>query len=357
MPPITRQYQIDLQRAPAERWAEAAHAERDAARAMVADYLMMWQNGARARAGPVGRPVVELIRHAAVAAVRTHGLRRAAEIRAWADATDLRPLDLTFANLAYEMIQFLLYPVYLPMGCTAAAFDLPEAGGPVLVRNLDWPQLQVGRQSLLYHFKGPAGPFTAVSWPSYLGVVSGLAPGRFAATINHIPQRHPLRPRRSPLSLLRDVFERCRSWQEAADTIRCTPLSVAALFTVVGVNPGEAVAIEHPGAPRQARVRQAEDGLLIVCNDYRVPALRHLNKRRKTPMSDDALSWSQRRINCAFDALAGRRPRTFAETVSVLDEYPACNDFTAQQMVFVPRTGEYVARYNDIDPAVRALLG
>ncbi|MFX8653054.1 hypothetical protein ABTM19_20225, partial [Acinetobacter baumannii] len=34
-----------------------------------------------------------------------------------------------------------------------------------------------------------AGPYIALTWPGYTGVIQGLAPGRFAAALNQAPMR------------------------------------------------------------------------------------------------------------------------------------------------------------------------
>jgi hypothetical protein len=110
-------------------------------------------------------------------------------------------------------------------GCTsrASAHD----GLPWLLRTLDWPFHGLGHHTELAHMSGAAGGFISVTWPGYVGVLTALAPGRFAAALNQAPMwrrtEHAwLRPcdfalnavrvwsgdgRMPPDQLLRQVFE------------------------------------------------------------------------------------------------------------------------------------------------------
>ena len=70
-------------------------------------------------------------------------------------------------------------------GCTAMARD--EEGEPWLVRTLDWPFPGLGRHVEIAHKWGAAGDFYNVTWPGYVGTLTAMAPGRFAASINQAP--------------------------------------------------------------------------------------------------------------------------------------------------------------------------
>ena len=70
-------------------------------------------------------------------------------------------------------------------GCTALARE--EGGAPWLARTLDWPFPGLGRHAEVAHMRGPAGDFFSVTWPGYVGVLTAMAPGRFAASINQAP--------------------------------------------------------------------------------------------------------------------------------------------------------------------------
>jgi hypothetical protein len=75
--------------------------------------------------------------------------------------------------------------------CTALARE--EDGVPWLARTLDWPFPGLGRFVEVAHMQGPAGEFYNVTWAGYVGALTAMAPGRFAACINQAPMRRRTR--------------------------------------------------------------------------------------------------------------------------------------------------------------------
>jgi hypothetical protein len=144
-------------------------------------------------------------------------------------------------------------------GCTTGA--APDGDGMTLMRTLDWPFDGLGRALVAVRQQGAAGPYVSITWPAFAGVLTGLAPGRFAAAINQPPLPLPewgkavgwtasrFRVNRSralpPSHLLRLAFDTCRDFAEASQLIRTTPICVPAIFTLAGLKPGEAVVIER----------------------------------------------------------------------------------------------------------------
>jgi hypothetical protein len=144
-------------------------------------------------------------------------------------------------------------------GCTTGV--APDGDGVTLMRTLDWPFDGLGRALVVVRQQGTAGPYFSITWPAFAGVLTGLAPGRFAAAINQPPLPLPewgkavgwtasrFRVNRSrafpPSHLLRLAFDTCRNFAEAAELIRTTPICVPAIFTLAGLKPGEAVVIER----------------------------------------------------------------------------------------------------------------
>jgi hypothetical protein len=148
-------------------------------------------------------------------------------------------------------------------GCTALARE--EGGLPWLVRTLDWPFPGLGRHADVALMRGPAGEFYSVTWPGYVGVLSGMAPDRFAVAINQAPLRRRTRQpwlrffdmaanalhtwRRvrhiPPDQLLRGVFEDCTSFAQARERLETTPIARPAIYTLAGTRPGERCVIER----------------------------------------------------------------------------------------------------------------
>jgi hypothetical protein len=122
---------------------------------------------------------------------------------------------------------------------------------------------------------GGAGTYANVTWPGAVGVLTALAPGRFAAAINQAPLFRRTKagvllpvdfllngygawknPSRWPVAhLLRFVFDRCATYEEAFEMLTETPVARPALFSIVGAEPGQGCLIErtetaafvHPG--------------------------------------------------------------------------------------------------------------
>ncbi len=187
----------------------------------------------------------------------------------WADARSrkwhARSSSSPYAEAVVEVSQliggpgaFLLNYSY-EWGCTTGA--MPDSDGVTLMRTLDWPFDGLGRALVVIRQQGTAGPYLNVGWPGYAGVLTGLAPGRFAAAINQPPLPLPqmgkaagwvalrVRVNRStalpPSHLLRHAFDTCQNFDAAVDLIRTTPICVPAIFTLAGLMPGETIVIER----------------------------------------------------------------------------------------------------------------
>jgi len=159
-----------------------------------------------------------------------------------------------FMNLCFEW------------ACTTGAGPDPDSEGVRLLRTLDWPFNGLGRELVVAHQQGQAGAYLNITWPGFVGIVTAMAPGRFAAAINQapVPFRGPggssltlamdwlisrartfSSDRLPPVLLLRQVFESCATFEEARQMISETPLALPAFFTLAGVKSGEACVVER----------------------------------------------------------------------------------------------------------------
>lgn len=165
------------------------------------------------------------------------------------------------ATLGFSGV-FLLNAAY-QCSCTARA--TAEDGVPWLVRTLDWPFAGLGRRVEVAHLRGPAGDYLSATWPGYAGVLTAMAPGRFAAALNQAPlrrrTRHPWlrlydlaaegvhtwrRVRHMPPDqLLRQVFEHCDSFAAARQHLATVPVARPVIFILVGCGEGECCIIER----------------------------------------------------------------------------------------------------------------
>jgi hypothetical protein len=139
-----------------------------------------------------------------------------------------------------------------------------------LIRVLDWGLTGIGQYLVLARRQTPQGRFLDATWPGYAGVLTALAPRRFAAAINQAP-RVPIsgvgwldealgRIRMLRLDgaipaahLLRRVCETARDYADAVAMLadESVLLAMPALFTLAGLRRGEACVIEGLGRRRR----------------------------------------------------------------------------------------------------------
>jgi hypothetical protein len=166
-------------------------------------------------------------------------------------------------------------------GCTART--CAQDGEPWLARTLDWPFKGLGRHIEFARMRGPAGEFVSVTWPGYVGLLTGLAPGRFAAALNQAPMRRQtrhrwLRPfdffassvrasfcegRLPPDQALRRAFEICEDFKAARQFLETVPVARPAIFILTGCAANEMCVIERTETESLTR-----DGAGSVANDW-----------------------------------------------------------------------------------------
>jgi hypothetical protein len=178
---------------------------------------------------------------------------------------------------------FLVNTAY-EWACTVAACH--AGGAPVMLRTLDWPFGGLGRKVAVVRQRGPGGEFWNVTWPGAVGVLTALAPGRFAATINQAPLfrrtrgdvlrfadyavnalRTLARVRHAPPDhVLRQVFETAASYSDAKAMLSRIPMARPVLISLAGTRPHESCVIE-----REETAARVIDGPIVVANDWQEP--------------------------------------------------------------------------------------
>ena len=148
-------------------------------------------------------------------------------------------------------------------GCTVLARE--QDGIPWLVRTLDWPFTGLGRHVEIARMGGACGDFYSVTWPGYVGVLTAMAPQRFAACLNQAPMwrrtvHRWLRPydhaantlgmlacvgRLPADQLLRRTFEVCHTYEAARRMLETTPVARPAIYTLTGCTANACCVIER----------------------------------------------------------------------------------------------------------------
>jgi hypothetical protein len=190
-----------------------------------------------------------------------------------------------------HIVDYLGFPGAMTMNlsylfaCSTAA-DLDARNQPRIRRSLDWPFHGLGKCVEVAWQSGPAGDYFNVTWPGSVGVLSAVAPGRFAAVINAAPMKRRTRSLLGlpcdivlnisqaltrtndwpPDHLLRYAFEYSANFEEAIETLLTEPVARPALFTITGVRPDEIAVVER--TERGGRVLR---GAVTVANDWQTP--------------------------------------------------------------------------------------
>jgi len=233
------------------------------------ELLAQFDDIARQRMAPgvLGRLAAIGARSFFAGALGLHHRGLVREIKAAAETIGVNAGSLLLANLAYDLEA---------LGCSTFVRD--GTGGPLVARNLDWnwPGELLRRTCCVVRVRDAlAGPYAIVGWPGFVGALTALAPGRFAMAVNYVQRRGAGLPSMlartalgaSPLPwAMRDVLDRARTFDEAVERVGRARLLSAALVTLAGTRPGEAVVVER--APCAAALRWKGRGDLCVANHY-----------------------------------------------------------------------------------------
>jgi hypothetical protein len=238
--------------------------------------------------------------------------------------------DVALCNFYYDALKVV-------WGCTAFAVD---AGDVILhARNLDWwtENAALARYTTVAHFiGGPAGRFTTIGWPGFIGAFSGIGPGRFAVTLNAVLSLEPAQPATPVVLLLRTVLEEARSFDEAVAILSNALLPCDCLLLLTGTRSGEMVVIER--TPSRHAVRPAQCGFVTVTNDY------SLLNADPGVVGSELLATSCHRFQRVEGLLRNARPQNPENCFSHLSDPGVQMQITVQQMVFRAATGEYWIR-------------
>jgi acid ceramidase len=242
--------------------------------------------------------------------------------------------DVVLHNFYYDALKAVLGRM---LGCTAFAVDTPD--GVLHARNLDWwtENAALARYTTVSHFVGsPAGKFSTIGWPGFVGAFSGIAPGRFAVTLNAVLSLEPAQLATPIVLLLRTVLEQARSFEEALSLLSETPIPCDCLLLLTGIRPGELVVIER--TPSRHAIRYAEAGYICVTNGYQ-----QLDAGLGGGTSELLATWCQRFQR--VEALIGNeRPTNPLDCFRYLSDPEVRMQMTVQQMVFRAATGEHWIR-------------
>jgi hypothetical protein len=287
------------------------------------------------------------------------------DMEVWAKKKAVGDLDqVLIANFSYELYQTYcglqrLKPLQLlkrlkhTLGfCTSVAFHHRKLG-MVHCRNVDWPVGLIRTSTAVLEYPSPVGPFKAVSVPGMVGVLSGVAQGRFSITVNSKKDSNHFVPNVKgwgALLLTRWILENCATWEEALTELLSAPAFVPFFVMLVGCVLGEAVVVEVNTSGKN-RVYHAGASPLALANH-------HPGDPEPEPIQrahcwdgydEEEFDWwtnSQRRQELIGTCAGGIPPRTnkLRSCFRALEQTPVENDNTVQSMVLHPVSGEVLLR-------------
>lgn len=311
------QVDIELGAPPGDRW-RALQPYRDEARALLDSYLK--------DLGSVDQ-YLPLVRAYSLARV-PRALR--GELRAIGDWVGCGYEKTLLANIYYDLLK-------VAFGCTAFAVDTPD--GPVHARNLDWwtEDEMLSRFTKVMRFHDPKGnDFSVIGWPGFVGALSGVAPGRFAVTLNAVLSGESTRYAK-PISLfIRTVLEKARDYDEAVHMLSKTAIFSDCLLLVTGVRAGEMCVIER--TPSRSEIRRPKNGAIVVTNDYRVI------DADSGESTTELAATSCGRYDQALQMIQGDRPQSAEACFRVLNDESVRMGITVQQMAFSASQGQVIVR-------------
>ncbi len=202
------------------------------------------------------RPLADIVRMAT-------GGRFHEQAQAVADRFGVSWRDVVLAAVSYDL-------TIATIGCSTLA--LASADGPILARNLDWwPEDVLARTSVRIDYTSRCvTKYITAGWPGSLGVVTGMAPGRFAFAINAVAspdERVSLRG--YPVLLhLRRVLEDAKDFEAALESFVETRLAAPCLLTLVGVENHQRVVVERTPSRHALRRPPGPQAPLYATNDY-----------------------------------------------------------------------------------------
>lgn len=308
---------IDLDAPPARRWQPL---ERWAAPARALLDVYERDLGSNAAAA------LPIISEAAVQVLPAETLE---ELEGVAQAIGAAPARVLLCNLYYDLIK-------ASVGCSAFAIDTPD--GPLHARNLDWwtsGGLLRDETLVVDCQRHGVTRYTLVGWPGFIGCFSGVAPGRFAVTLNAVLSDDAARVAEPVVFLLRRTLDEAPDWEAAVRSLRDAPIASDCLLLVTGTRRGEMVVIER--TPHRAAVRGPERGFVHVTNDYKALRSEH-------PLAGPLGGSSCARADRLAELVRAGHVTDFDSAFAALSDARVRMEITVQQMVLHAASGRCEVR-------------
>lgn len=232
--------------------------------------------------------------------------------------------EVLITNLYYDALKFIF-------GCTSYAIHINNKN--VHARNLDWwtenELLKVHTKVFDFQKNGKT-IFSCVSWPGFIGALSGVRKGAFSITLNAVSSNDSPEFAIPITFLIRDVLEKVNEFDKAVKILSETPIASDCLLMVIGVEENQSVVIER--TPTRFELREPENGIITVTNEY----LKIDNKMTNDSLQETA-SCRYRRV---LELYKENEPKSSSDCFRILSDDRVKMNITMQQMLLYPATGE-----------------
>ncbi|WP_243473256.1 C45 family autoproteolytic acyltransferase/hydolase [Winogradskyella sp. MH6] len=233
--------------------------------------------------------------------------------------------QVLITNLYYDALKFVF-------GCTS--FCITNQTEKLHARNLDWWSENniLGSFTKVFDFKeNDEIKYSLVSWPGFIGALSGVKPGKFSITLNAVLSNESPQFAIPITFLIRDVLENAETFDEAIKILSETTIASDCLLMVVGVNLDENVVIER--TPTTFSIRKPEGNSLIVTNEY----LSLTENKNTNDTLQLTASGRHKRVEVLVKA---NTPKSTDDYFDILSDNQVKMGITVQQMVFNPKNGD-----------------
>ncbi|WP_299883258.1 C45 family peptidase [uncultured Lacinutrix sp.] len=247
------------------------------------------------------------------------------EIKSVSRYSDFSENEILITNLYYDALKFVF-------GCTS--FCVTNQNEKLHARNLDWwsENNMLGKFTKIFDFKKDnETQYSLVSWPGFIGALSGVKPRLFSITLNAVLSNESPQFAIPITFLIRDVLEKAKTFDEAVVMLSETTIASDCLLMVVGVNKDENVVIER--TPTTFSIRKAAGNSLIVTNEY----LSLTENKQTNDTLQLTASGRHKRVN---EMIKFKSPESIQDHFDILSDGNVKMDITVQQMIFNPKRGE-----------------
>lgn len=230
--------------------------------------------------------------------------------------------DILVCHLIYELSQSTSY-------CTSVAIPTNKFG-MVHARNLDWPLKGLDKYTIPMKFINGKKSFISISFPGYIGALSGMVPGQYSASINQAPTSIPNPFGWSASFALRRLFETCYTYNQAIEFISNIKSIYPFFVHVVGKTHSKVIAVKPYGGNYIYSTK-------AITNHY--PDDENYYDVRWEENGELYCTDSIKRLDIVTRKTENYNPKQLKNVFKILES--VSNDDTMQSIIFCPKTGDY----------------